>query len=170
LVFDTVVGMERQRRNSGRVVFIDPEDRILLQKVLDESTTTTFWLTTGGGVERGESIELAVVRECAEEAGVELRPEDLGSPVATFESTWSFRGRDYAGFDTIYFVRTDHFSVDPSGQDEIELAIILDWKWWTLAELASTSECIVPAELAGLVGSYLRGEIEDTPIRLQSPA
>jgi 8-oxo-dGTP pyrophosphatase MutT (NUDIX family) len=160
--------VERVERHSARVVFIDQDDRALLQLVLDESRGSTFWLTTGGGIDNGESVIDAVIREAREEAGYVLEPDALGPPVVLIDGEWSFRGVRYAGVDTIFFVRVESFTVDSSGQDEIERAIIQQWRWWTLGELASTNERIEPAELPVLLAQFIAGDLPPLPIRLSS--
>jgi 8-oxo-dGTP pyrophosphatase MutT (NUDIX family) len=160
--------MGRVPRSSARVVFVDPDDRVLLQLVADEALGTTFWLTTGGGVDDGEDLVDAVIREVREETGFVLTPELLGRPVAEIDTEWSFRGVDYAGIDTVFFARVPHFEIDPSGQDEIEREIILGWRWWSVDELACTLEWIEPVELATLVAEFIDSGRPVAPVRIVS--
>ena len=160
--------MERTERNSGRVVFVDQEDRALLQLVLDEARGTTFWLTTGGGVDRGESVIDAAIREAFEETGYVLERAVLSAPVALVETEWSFRGVDYAGLDTVYFVRVESFDVDPSGLDEIERVIIKKWQWWSADDLEATTERIEPTELPALLRHFLANGVPSEPFQLVS--
>jgi 8-oxo-dGTP pyrophosphatase MutT (NUDIX family) len=160
--------MEQVPRRSARVAFIDPDDRVLLQLVADEAKGTTFWLTTGGGMDPGEGVVEAVVREAREETGFVLSPELVGQPVALIDSVWSFRGVEYAGIETLFFVRVPHFEIDPSGQDEIERAIILGWRWWSVDELVRTSERVEPTEMAALAAEYLRSGTPPSPSLLVS--
>lgn len=50
-------------------------DRILLAK--HRRGSSIYWLLPGGGVEFGETLEEAVVRELQEEAALEIRVKDL---------------------------------------------------------------------------------------------
>ena len=50
-------------------------DRILLAK--HRRGTKNYWLLPGGGVEFGETLEEAIVRELKEEAALEIRVKDL---------------------------------------------------------------------------------------------
>ncbi len=42
-----------------------------------------FWLTIGGGAERGETLAEAAAREMREEAGIDVDPAELGEPIGT---------------------------------------------------------------------------------------
>jgi len=42
-----------------------------------------FWLTIGGGAERGETLAETAAREMREEAGIDVDPAGLGEPIGT---------------------------------------------------------------------------------------
>ena len=48
---------------------LDPDDRILLVRF--EFPDRMLWATPGGGIDVGESAEAAIVRELAEEVGLD---------------------------------------------------------------------------------------------------
>ena len=56
-------------RQAARAVLLDPDDRILLVRF--EFPAAAFWGTPGGGLDPGETHEQAILRELAEEAGLE---------------------------------------------------------------------------------------------------
>lgn len=54
------------------------ENEILLIKRSDSDTIGGKWETPGGGVDEGETIEQAVIREVKEEAGVDVQVHYVG--------------------------------------------------------------------------------------------
>ncbi len=62
-------------RRTARALLSGPYDRVLLVRVHDpiaadaDDPVTDYWMTIGGGVEAGESLEAALVREAFEETG-----------------------------------------------------------------------------------------------------
>jgi len=74
----------RVKRNTARVLPVDPEGRVLLQLGRElHRRTDRFWLTIGGGAERGETLAEAAAREMREEAGIDVDPAELGAPLGT---------------------------------------------------------------------------------------
>ena len=92
-----------------RGVAVDPEGRVLLVK----HTYLQGWWLPGGGVERGQTCEDALVRELREEAGliIEGRP----TLVSVHSNERFFRG------DHVLVYRIDRFSMtDRTSHGEIE--------------------------------------------------
>lgn len=56
-------------KNRVRAIIID-QDRILFMKLAKKDST--YWFLPGGGVEEGETHEVALIRECKEELGVDV--------------------------------------------------------------------------------------------------
>ena len=83
--------------NRGALVFgIDPDGRVLMQLRDDREDVTHggLWSPFGGGVETGEPLRQAAVRELLEETGVGLPAEKL-TPFARVVSNTANRTRLY---------------------------------------------------------------------------
>src|SRR6516225_2065639 len=57
------------QRRAGRVIVLDPDDRVLLLRYDEEPPAGRHWATPGGGLNPGESYAAAASRELAEETG-----------------------------------------------------------------------------------------------------
>ena len=147
---------------------IDPRTRLLLFR-FDNGRDGASWLTPGGGIHRGETIEAAAVRELAEETGYVVAEADLGPVIATRGGIWRAdrSGRLVFGADTFFLVRVAHSAVSTDGHEELERSIITGHRWWTVGELRSTRERVSPPGVADLVASLLADGVPARPVRLR---
>ncbi len=155
-------------RPTARVLVVDPGERVLLFGYLDDAGRRS-WFTPGGGVQRGETVVEAAVRELAEETGLVRAAAQLGPVVATLVSRFpGYDGRPYLGAHSFFFLRVPRPEIVTDGQEEYERTFIIGHQWWTADELRSTSDGIFPPPiaLADLLGRLLRGDVPDRPVRL----
>lgn len=85
---------------------------LITQRSLDKSWGAGWWEVTGGGVPAGETSEVAVVREVAEEVGLDI--SGLGTPVPVY----SYRNIDLERGDN-YFMDIYHFRFDFTKEDVV---------------------------------------------------
>ena len=70
------------RRNTARVLPVDPEGRVLLLHGRDLLRPRgRFWFTIGGAATRGETLRAAAVREMREEVGITVGEALLSEPI-----------------------------------------------------------------------------------------
>ena len=108
-------------RPTARVVVLDPSGRVLLlgARLTDPAVPpgdVLFWYTPGGGVEDGESLRGAAVRELTEEIGLVVAPEDLEGPVWLRRHVGPFGDQDYDSRETFFVLRDVVHEVDPAGR------------------------------------------------------
>jgi 8-oxo-dGTP pyrophosphatase MutT (NUDIX family) len=156
----------RRRRDSARVVVLDAQGRVLLLETYDDVRDATFWITPGGGIEPGETLLEAALRELREETGLDLAPDALLGPVAVSRGQWQFRGTPLVGEDWFYAVVTDGFELDRSGWTELERELHRADRWWRPEELDATTEVIVPGGLGSLARSLVDGWAGGAPREL----
>jgi 8-oxo-dGTP pyrophosphatase MutT (NUDIX family) len=155
-------------RRSGRVLLLDSVDRILLVRsalVAGDPTRGHAWFTPGGGVKPGEDPARAAVRELHEEVG-------LAVTTARLQHVGFTTGHADLGFasglfrDDFFLCRIDSHQVDITGQTELERQLHNAHHWWTVAELATTTETVFPFQLTELLTDIVAGRIPTTPIEL----
>src|SRR5262245_54233171 len=91
-------------RVGARVLLLDEPDRVLLMHALDpDDPGHRWWELPGGGVDTGETLEQAAIREVAEETGIEL--DHLGPRIWIRESRFRYRNRDHHRLDHVFLAR-----------------------------------------------------------------
>jgi 8-oxo-dGTP pyrophosphatase MutT (NUDIX family) len=149
-------------RPTARIVVLDPAGRVLLlgARLTDPAVPPAgvlFWYTPGGGVESGESVRQAAVRELAEEVGLVVAPAALEGPVWLRRHVGPFAGVDVDSRETFFVLRDVVHEVDPRGRTELELLGDEPHRWWSSRELAASPVPLAPRELAALLPELLAG-------------
>lgn len=141
--------MQRVRRTS-RILILDDSGAILLLKThWGRRSLPPRWLTPGGGIDPGEDVHTAAVRELFEETG--LRVDSLGEPVA-FRRIPLPPAEEYQVREATYFVlRTPRFDPVPDDWTESEHDDIVGIRWFAPDELAASTEEFDPEDVRGVL-------------------
>jgi ADP-ribose pyrophosphatase YjhB (NUDIX family) len=141
---------EPQLRRAGRVIVLDPGDRVLLFRYDDAPPNGRHWCTPGGGLNDGEDYVAGARRELAEETGwTDVAP---GGEVYEWTRTLQDEPAIIRQHERIFLAR-----VQVARRSLGEVAAmhasdgIAGWRWWTLAEIDATAEAIWPPGLADLI-------------------
>lgn len=138
-------------RESVRAILITPTKHILLMRIRPPEGGECFWLTPGGGIEAGETIEGALRRELEEELG--LRDFELGPLVWLRRHTFPWDGKLLRQSERYYMVHVERF--DATMSDATEARILQEFRWWHESELPLAKERLTPLSLATIVRDYL---------------
>jgi 8-oxo-dGTP pyrophosphatase MutT (NUDIX family) len=139
-------------RRAGRVLVIDAGGRVLLLHGFDPARPEEpYWFTIGGGAQPGETLAEAAARELREETGICAEADELGEPVWHEVTDFSFDGTSYRQEQDFFQLRIGSAVVLTDGLDHEEAAVIDGHRWWTVAELESTTEAFYPRELPRLL-------------------
>jgi 8-oxo-dGTP pyrophosphatase MutT (NUDIX family) len=143
-------------RATSRVLLFDRDERFLLFLTIAPDTSgVARWLTPGGGVDPGESHHEAAVRELQEETGLVLT--DLGQPVWSHDFVVGWDAADHdTGHAVFYRAETDVFVPSDAQWTDDERVDVLEHRWWTLDELAATTDRFEPAELVSVIRAQLK--------------
>ncbi|SDG66692.1 ADP-ribose pyrophosphatase YjhB, NUDIX family [Sinosporangium album] len=149
-------------RAAARVIALDDDERVLLLRYEENGG---FWATPGGSLDSGEDHITALLRELREELGVEEGEVHLGGQIAERSTEHEVGGQDVRQVERYYLARFAADDIDPdraTQPDDIQAR-----RWWTLAELRSTSETIYPLGLSDLVAEILTAGAPQRPVLLQ---
>lgn len=134
-------------RLASRVLLLDAAGRVLLFRGNDpgDPAAGEWWFTPGGGRDEGESARNAAARELHEETGLLVDPSELGAVVHERETVFAFDGTTYRQSEQYFVLRVEAHDVQTHGFEPLEVASILEHRWWRPADLQG--ERYYPEEL-----------------------
>ncbi len=124
-------------RNAGRVILIDPDDRVLLLACCDPGRPDAerWWITPGGGCEAGETYRHAAKREAEEELG--FNDLKLGPCVWTRTATFPWLGRLIRQHERFFVCRTHRREPTADTRTADELMYLHGHRWWSPAQITA---------------------------------
>ena len=147
-------------RRSAKALLLDSQHRLLLLHLHDpvEAELGRWWELPGGGIEPGESMEQAVVREVAEETGFVLDPAAVSSARWHRRVTFRWLGQRRWQEETVHVARLAPGALaGVVRRTDDECAGVLGQRWWSLQEVAASEEAFYPRRLAELAALVLAG-------------
>ncbi len=136
-------------RNVTRVVLFDPDNRVLLQKILPLEPLSlkmdSVWITPGGQIENGESFIECAERELYEETGI--KNCIFGSVLWHSSDILKLNGEQTIFAQHFIYARAKTKQEPTQGDD----SVILENRWWTIDELHTQNIDIYPLKLPELL-------------------
>ncbi len=146
-------------RPTARVVLVNDFDQVfLINTHFDpELGLEPRWLTPGGGIDAGESIAEAAVRELLEETGLKVSQSELGELWWQTSGRWDWSdGVHYQTYtDNLYLLRVTDFVMSSELWTPEEHRDILEARWWSVSELIASGERVGPHGLAQRLALHL---------------
>jgi 8-oxo-dGTP pyrophosphatase MutT (NUDIX family) len=149
-------------RNAVRVVILDEADRLLLLQVgeLGNPEFGTAWELPGGGIEPGETLAQAMMRELREETGIVIAAEQIAEPTWRRDVLYDYRGVRRLQHEVISAVRLH--GPAPAIQSSLRVAFekddLFDARWWTVKEILTSTQWFYPRSLPALLERFLNGD------------
>jgi hypothetical protein len=78
----------------------------------------------------------------------------------------NWAGEIVQAHDRFYLTRLSAPAVTLANMSQFELDTYRDHRWWSIDELRSTNERIVPHDLCGLVERIIAGDVPSEPFQL----
>ncbi|WP_329480262.1 NUDIX domain-containing protein [Kribbella sp. NBC_01484] len=154
-------------RLAVKLVLLEEDHRLLLIHAKDPQTQAECWYPVGGGVEPGETLQDAAVREAYEETGlVDLPP---GLPVWRRDHLYEYDGRVVEVHEEWLMYTVNHFEPAPAQLTEGEARSVVGFRWWRARELSEATETIYPPRLGRLLTDLLIDGAPPDPIDISEP-
>jgi 8-oxo-dGTP diphosphatase len=151
---------EPRLRQAVRALVLDDDDHVLLVHFDWEGLEPAggFWACPGGGLDPGESSEVALRRELAEELG--LDNADIKGPVWRLTRLFPMPGWD-GQTDVTYLVRAPHF--EPRPRIDLLAENVHGIRWFSPAEVTAGVVTFSPRDLREQMTTVLVDGVPDLP-------
>lgn len=134
-------------QESARGVLLTPTGQILLMKIA--GSAGDFWITPGGRIRPGEEPAEAAAREIREETG--YRAALVHNQLWVRHGTYVADGLRLPEREHFFLMPTEPFEATTTGMEPGEANHHRGFRWWTISEIACSTETFVPRRLAELL-------------------
>lgn len=167
---EMIFPLKETERHAVRVILIDKTRSILLLSTRDVSNPNFInsWELPGGGILEGESHADAAIREVFEETGLIVPLQSVREPQWFRDVHYSYRGERRLQHETISlaYINVSEPDIHYAEREPFELEDHLEYHWWSIEELISSSATFYPRNLPKHIEQLLRGEHINDPMEI----
>jgi len=164
-------------RKAVRVLLLNNNKELLLMCVegfdiatADGKRNNRFWCTLGGGIEPGETIQHAALREIYEESGLSEDDIKLGPVVWYGEVSLMLKGTLTTLAESFIVAKTKNSNVALHKPTQDECEVVKQLKWFSLDEIKKSTDVIFPILLPQYLPDILAEKYPKTPITIDMKA
>jgi tagatose 6-phosphate kinase len=142
---------ELAHRAAVRIICLDSEGRVLMQRWRDPVSGVNLWEPPGGGIEAGETPIDAARRELQEETG--LDPSAIGTDSVAVHRDTVWKGRRFVGVEPFFLARyaQPHPPLRPQALTPEDQENLVEQAWVHWSELASLPGRLEPPQLLNVL-------------------
>ena len=142
--------------------------KFLLGDLTQTKLRQLIWCLVGGGIEPGESLQEAALREIHEEVGIGKEDIELGPVV--WHASFDFVRLGVQTHTEEHFIvaKTKKKKVTPEGLTPCEEEVIKEMAWMSLEKIKQLTEKVYPVSLAEHLPDVLAGKYPEKPIKIKA--